>query len=189
MPLVELQTALAHLYTDTAAAELFARDPAAFAREHKLTERELAQLQSLPAKRIRSYARSLTRKRINEARRLLPLTAKALGTAFDMLFSHYASTALLDEHPRYVRDACSFARFLEVQGVESAVNAVARFETANLQARMSRALFRIESFAVRLPDIIHALGHNENWRTVPLGRSFALWIRWPGAQAFRRLFF
>lgn len=113
MPLAELQRALAHLYTRENARERFRADPVGFARTFALQPAELAQLASIGETRLHAYVDSLDRKRANEAARLLPLWARALGTQFRAEFFRYARRVPLGRGPhRYRDDARRFARYL-----------------------------------------------------------------------------
>ena len=113
MPLAALQRALAQLYTRQDARDRFCADPAGFARDFALRPAEAAQLASIGETRLHAYVDSLYRKRANEAARLLPLVAQALGPRFRAEFFRYARRVPLGRGPRRYRDdARRFARHL-----------------------------------------------------------------------------
>ena len=82
MALGEVQTALARLLTDTAARAMFARDPLSAGRSLGLDEADARSVAALPPHALDRYGASLKSKRALDARKLLPLTALALGDDF-----------------------------------------------------------------------------------------------------------
>ena len=93
--------------------ERLGADLPGFARTFALQPAELAQLASIGETRLHAYVDSLDRKRANEAARLLPLWARALGTQFRAEFFRYARRVPLGRgRHRYRDDARRFARYL-----------------------------------------------------------------------------
>src|ERR1700677_928574 len=82
MALGEVQTALARLLTDTAARAMFARDLLSAGRSLGLDEADARSVAALPPHALDRYGASLKSKRALDARKLLPLTALALGDDF-----------------------------------------------------------------------------------------------------------
>jgi hypothetical protein len=113
MSLEALQSALAALFTESTARERFARDPAAFARQHGLNATESGQLRAMSAAAITSYAATLARKRRAEAARHLTQTRAALGDEFAAAFDAWAEqTEEPPQRDRAMRDAIAFCRVL-----------------------------------------------------------------------------
>jgi len=111
MPLAEQQRALAALYTSEASRAHLRDDPHAFARAFRLTECESARFATIGAARLHAYADGLDRKRVQEAARMLPLSAALLGRAFrDAFLAHARDTPLGNGPGRYRDDALAFAR-------------------------------------------------------------------------------
>lgn len=67
----------------------------------------------LPLDQVRSFARSLLRKREAEVRGLLPRTAQALGDSFRTRFEDYARNRPTEGTHRHHDDAIGFARRLD----------------------------------------------------------------------------
>src|ERR1700722_18045520 len=81
MALGDVQTALARLLTDTGARAMFARDPLSAGRALGLDEADARSVAALAPHALDRFGASLRSKRALDARKLLPLTALALGDA------------------------------------------------------------------------------------------------------------
>ena len=89
MGLAEIQLALARLSIDPAFRDRFFADPPAGGRELGLNFDESQKLAGIPRKQIEQFAASLRHKRLDQVRRTIPLTARALGGRFAELFERY----------------------------------------------------------------------------------------------------
>jgi hypothetical protein len=157
MPLAELQQALAHLYTREDARRAFASDFAAFAERFGLKAADRERLAAVAGVRLHAYVDSLDRKRANEAARMLPLSARALGPAFRSNVLRYARRRQLrDCDDRYRTDAIAFARSLDRQllaAIGEPCAALLRFEADGLAASrrfpaVRLAVYRYDPFEV-----------------------------------------
>lgn len=110
LALLDLQTILTQLYTDSAYRARFFRDRVGACADVPLTERERAHLCALDPDQVERFARSLRQKRCASARDLLPVTARTMGARFAESFFRYC-----DAHPGASRppdEAAAFAAFL-----------------------------------------------------------------------------
>ena len=88
MPLHEMQSVLARLYTDSSFRTRFFDDPSALSTL-RLTETERQSLAGINRAQVERFARSLFGKRHGQVRELLPGAAAALGTRFRSFFSEH----------------------------------------------------------------------------------------------------
>jgi hypothetical protein len=116
MGLAELQRSLARLYTDAAARAELRADPRRFARQCGLSADEGAALEREVLGDAEIFARSLRRKRMDEAARSMPLAGKVLGPDFACLFQKYASATPLGPMRNPALDALDFHRWLLAPG-------------------------------------------------------------------------
>ena len=89
MGLAEVQGVLARLVIDRALRDRFFADPVAAAPELGLVGQEALDLARMPRCQIDQFAESLRRKRRDQVRRLVPITARAFGDKFPALFERY----------------------------------------------------------------------------------------------------
>jgi hypothetical protein len=89
MGLAEVQGALARLAIDPGLRDRFFADPAEAGIELGLVEQEALQLARMPRGQVDQFAESLRRKRRDQVRRVVPITARALGQEFPALFERY----------------------------------------------------------------------------------------------------
>jgi hypothetical protein len=94
MSLLDLQSILARLYTDSGFRAAFFRDPSQAGSAAGLTAAELRLLAALDRGQVERFARSLQQKRLGLARELLPAAAGLLGNGFACCFFEYC-----DRHP------------------------------------------------------------------------------------------
>jgi hypothetical protein len=139
MGLAQTQRVLARLYTDSDFRERFIAQPAGVGAAFGLLREETARLARLSISDLDYFATSLKRKRLHEARALLPLTYGVLAERFTALFLRYADTHLPRGIRKHQEDAAAFVAFLErvdrSQGIAPpwAVD-LARLEAARLIA-------------------------------------------------------
>lgn len=90
MTLLDVQTALARLFTDGALRARFLTDPVEVCSELALSSDERESLLTLDRQQIERFAGSLRRKRRGSVRGLLPATATLLCARAEELFAEYA---------------------------------------------------------------------------------------------------
>jgi hypothetical protein len=81
--LADVQAILARLFTDAAFRASFFADPFAVGRSLGLEPTEASALAELSRNAVEQFAATIRRKRADDLRKALPLTARALGGAFD----------------------------------------------------------------------------------------------------------
>jgi hypothetical protein len=94
MGLAEVQGALAKLYVDPTLRDRFFADPAAVGVRLGLDAEDALNLARIPRRQVEQFAESLRRKRREQVRRIIPITARALGREYAVLFERY-----VDESP------------------------------------------------------------------------------------------
>ena len=93
MGLAEVQRVLALISIDRALRERFFADPATIGAELGLATGEAAGMARIPRRQIEQFADSLRRKRRDQVRRVVPITARALGRKFAGLFDRYLDSS------------------------------------------------------------------------------------------------
>jgi hypothetical protein len=184
MPLAEVQTALARLFTDRTARDDFAREPEKAGRDLGLDASEARALASLGPRTLGDFAASLNAKRALDARKLLPSTAQALGAAFGPRLR-----AILDGAPRGASaDALALVASLSSdRGVcASWAVDVARYEAAFVEMARRRCGFLVRRFAYPAPAIAAALRRGETVGAIAPRRAVAFWARAPGGRLRHR---
>jgi hypothetical protein len=184
MPLAEIQTALARLFTDADARESFGREPGAAGRALGLDDSDARALASLAPHALEDFAASLNAKRALDARKLLALTAQAFGPAFGPRLR-----AVLDGSPRgAAADALALIASLSNDGAVSAPWAVdvARYEAAFIEMGRRRWGFLVRRFAYPAPVIAVALGRGETFAAIAPRAALAFWARAPGGRLMHR---
>ena len=86
MALAQVQAALARLYTDEAERAAFLADPQGAACALGLEADDAATLAAIAPQTLRRFADSLKAKSLLDARKMTPLTARALGDDFGRRF-------------------------------------------------------------------------------------------------------
>ena len=140
MDLKATQRLLASLYTDETLRQRFLSAPSAVAVEFGITGADARHLAGLSSSQLSGFSRSLTRKRLQELRRVLPATCRALGPRLEDLFARHAA----EYHPtglhRHAADAAAFAAFVARPplAVPGAVADLASYESHALQFHLGR---------------------------------------------------
>lgn len=186
MGLAEFQSALARLYTDTALRERFFADPQGTGAALGLNDQEVRRLAQVSAQQVHFVARALVNKRLNEARKLLPLTTQVLGQQFAALFRRHAETSIPSGTKKHRNDALAFVAFLarcnEVTPDWAAD--VARYEAAWLEAHIPTRRLILRRFRYPVYDIVQAL-MREQPATPQTRPTLALWLRFTGRGRIR----
>jgi hypothetical protein len=198
MGLAEVQSTLARLYIDPVLRDRFFADPATVGAELGLGAEEARGLADVSRRQVEQFADSLRRKRRDQARRVIPITARALGDRFGGLFERYAaeseprgSKADLDDAVGFVE---ALGRWVDEDRPPCVID-LARYELAWRQA--ARAGWRPIVRAFRFPVARLAIGRGEArpvaprptlaiwWRPTPRGRIRHVVISVPGLGSHR----
>lgn len=179
MGLRETQTLLARLFTDEEARRAYFDDPLAAARRFGLSASEAESLTMLDRREVEDFAASLLGKRALDARKLLPLTGKTLGRAFDaLLFEAIKGHAAGDRRA----DAAALSALLSSRRMEPAwIGDLARYEMAFIAAARPGALFLARRFLWPVDDIARRLLSDADASVAPR-RRIGLWLRLPGGR-------
>lgn len=186
MGLRETQTLLARLFTDAALRRAFFENPAATAAGFGLDPAEADRLSRLDRRAVDDFARSLLGKRALDARKALPLTAKALGAAFDPLL--FEAIEGPPASARHRADAAALASLLAARPGEPLwIGDLARYEMAFVDAARPGWLFMLRRFDWPVDEIARRLTTGAPVSVTPRGRA-GFWWRAPGGRLFWRLF-
>jgi hypothetical protein len=112
MGLAEVQHALARLYTEADARSGLREDREAFAQRFQLSAAEADSLAENVLEEAESFARSLARKRFDEAMRAATLLREILGERLGELFAGYAAVTPLGASRNPALDTLGFIRWL-----------------------------------------------------------------------------
>jgi hypothetical protein len=172
------------LYTNEAARARLREDPAAFAREFRLTDPELAQLRAIGDARLHAYVDSLDRKRFAEAARLLPGSARARGPAFRRAFVAHARRVPLGGGPeRYLRDVLRFA-----SGAAHDPNAAPHlrelldYEATELRAASAPAFARIRRYAYPVARLAREIDAGRSADGIARRPTVVVWLAVAGRR-------
>jgi hypothetical protein len=190
MALREVQAALARLFTDEAARAAFFDDPHGAGRAHGLDDNDAKLLASLAPEALRQFAGSLKAKRALDARKAMPLTAKALGEAF---VGHWrAVDALPPAGAGRARQAQALAaRLAKLSGARMVdprwIGDLARYEAAFAAASRRRFGLRLLWFRHPVGMIAASLHGGVRVGDVAPRTTFGVWARLPAGRLFHRL--
>jgi hypothetical protein len=177
MALAEVQGALARLYVDPALRERFFADPPAVGAELALGAEEVRMLAGISRRQVEQFAEALRRKRRDQVRRVIPITARALGERYGRLFERYAGESAPRGSKADLDDAAGFVvalgRWADDGRPPWAVD-IARYELAWRQA--ARAGCRPVLRAFRYPVARLIRGRATNAAIVPRP-TLAIWWR------------
>jgi hypothetical protein len=189
MGLTQVQELLARLYTEPELRERFSADPQGVGEALGLDAEEAGRLAQLPAAEIDRFARSLVHKRRSEVEKLLPLTRRALGPRFPVLFREHAARFMPNGVKKQFHDAVAFAEFLarrvQQEGTEAGwVGELAQYESAWLEAEALAQPWIARTF--RYP--VHQLRlYWEEGAVLEVRPSLLLWLRPRWASRCRHL--
>jgi hypothetical protein len=159
MGLAEVQGVLARLYVDPSLRDRFFASPAAVGAELGLDAEEARDLARIPRRQVEQFADSLRRKRREQVRGVIPITARALGRAFAALFERYADESPPRGSKADLDDAIGFVDTLRrwADPIEPAWAVdLARYELAWRQAARSGRIPIVRMF--RFPVARLAIG-------------------------------
>ena len=185
----QTQALLAGLFTNAQLRREFFAHPERAALDFGLAADEASTFKAVDAKSIARFADSLSQKRLADARKTLPLTARALGAKFDRLL-----LPELDAPPssgRHHDDAARLLARIEQGGDAGSVPPwivdLARYEMAFVVAARPGAVLILR--CVRWPPRRLAAAALFGADVGAPRRVLGLWLRLPGARRlFHRLF-
>jgi hypothetical protein len=190
MALSEVQAALARLFTDEAARADFLRDPQATSRALGLDARDAETLARLAPRALRQFAGSLKAKSALDARKRMPLTARALGEAFA---DHWrtavaplpAGASRADEAHALAARVATLAK--EKQLAPEWIGDLARYEAAFVEAAQRRFGMRLRLFRFPVTRIAARLYGGGAVDDCAARMTLGVWARWPGGRLFHRV--
>jgi hypothetical protein len=174
----ELQEALVRLWTSAADREQFLADREAWLATGSRSAETCQKLRQLDAVQLERFADGLLRKRLGQARQLLPGTAMRLGPAFATRFNAWARSSPPADSQHHSDDARQFALLLLHDGPDRERKDVLRWELLQLRLNQQGAgcgllIFRHD---------VRRTGQ------APLPRRFLIAVWWvAGRRARRRL--
>jgi hypothetical protein len=185
MALTRIQATLARLFTDAPFRASFFADPIAAGGSLGLEPSQASALAELSANAVEQFVASIGRKRLDDVRKVLPLTARALGDAFDR---HALATIVGAARPGRHRDdaralvdhLCRLSRSDKLEPPWAAD--LARYEATFVDALHRSACLWVRRFrfpVARLATAIHcgaSIGNIEPRMTI------GVWLRVPGRR-------
>jgi hypothetical protein len=190
MALGEVQAALARLFTDEAARIAFLKDPPGAGRALGLDASDAARLAQMAPQALRRFAGALQAKRVQEARKRMPLTAQALGDSFA---EHWrAAAASPAKGAGRVAEAQALARRLATLAKTKAlapawIGDLASYEAAFVEAAQRRCGLRLRLFRFPVGTIAAPLSAGAPVGEIGRRLTLGVWARWPGERLWHRL--
>jgi len=182
MGLAEVQAALARLFTDEGLRDRFFADPIAVGRSLGLDQAEAVGLSALSARHVEDFAATLRHKRVDDARKVLPLTARSLGGDF----GRHLLAAIEGPTPpgRHVDDARALvARLAQTAGIAPVWMAdLARYEFAFREAMAMRRGIALRRFRFPVDRIVASIYRGEPIEEYKPRPSLGIWSRLPGCR-------
>jgi hypothetical protein len=190
MGVAEVQSALARLYVDPSLRARFVADPTATAAELGLVDEDAKLLARVPAEQVERYAGALRRKRMDQARQALPLSARILGDRFAGLFARYAAEAPPRGSRADLDDPLAFARALGrwagAGGLEPAwIAELARYELAWRQAARAGRVPVVRTFRFPVDSVARGLAVGTDTGLIGPRRTIVFWWRPTARSALR----
>jgi hypothetical protein len=182
MGLIEVQRALAQLYTSVELREKFLANPQEVAIEFGLTGLDIEHLTALSAFHLREFAGSLQHKRLGEVRKILTFTEKSLKTKFSELFLEFTNNYLPSGIKKHRDDAVAFAKFIASplhKDIPDWSKEIAIYEATCLQLGETKKLLRVRKFRYPIKKIIQSLLQGEEI-VITKKLTLAIWMKIPG---------
>jgi hypothetical protein len=191
MALADVQAMLARLFTDAPFRASFFDDPVAVGRANGLDPAEAHTLAALSRDEVDGFAGTLRRKRADDVRKVLPLTARALGGAFrDHILPATAGAPRPGRHRDDARALVErLRRVARPHELEPPwVADLARYEMTFGDALHLRAGFLVRRFRYPVARLAAAVLRGEATADVRLRTTVGVWVRWPGRRGvFHRM--
>jgi hypothetical protein len=182
MALAHVQRLLARLFTDAAFRTAFFDDPVAVGRSSGLDSADAARLAGLFRAEVEQFAGTLRRKRADDSRKVLPLTARALGDAFR---DHILSiTAGAPRPGRHRDDARALAEQLDRLARSNKLQPpwaadLARYELTFGDALHCRAGVIVRRFRFPVARLATAVLSGAPTAGIEPRVTVGMWVRWP----------
>jgi hypothetical protein len=145
MSLLEQQNLLARLYVDENLRRVFLSDPSGTAVKFGLSATETEDLRRVLPDELASFAESLTRKRMREVEKMLPLTRRTLEADFELLFLRYVEATPESQKMSRLDDVLSLCRYISHKTTGSKKE-TAEFERARIEFNSGRRNFVFKHF-------------------------------------------
>ncbi|HEU4391331.1 MAG TPA: hypothetical protein VFV34_26265 [Blastocatellia bacterium] len=130
---LEIDELLARLYVDPRMRSEFLADRLSFARRYGYEDEFVS---AIDPEALKFFAESLVRKRANEVRKLIPLTASALADDFEAAFDRFADGSIPSGYNRHAADALAFCRHVTAERSRSFAAEVATFDLSRLGLKL-----------------------------------------------------
>lgn len=190
MSLAQTQALLARIYTDASLRRAFFDSPLAVAQRFGLESEAAEVLALIDRREVETFAQSLLGKRILDARKALPLTARILNERFDALLKE----AIEDPAAALRRraDAAALSQRLDALCAQGAIEPawiadLARFELAFVQAAHPGATLMFRRFRYDIAPLAASVARAGPAEARPRG-SYGIWARAPKGRLRWRLF-
>ncbi|HEY8137566.1 MAG TPA: DUF692 family multinuclear iron-containing protein [Methylocystis sp.] len=186
----QTQTLLAGLFTNAPFRREFFAHPERAALDFGLTTIEASPLKAVDAKSVARFVDSLSQKRLADARKTLPMTARALGAEFEQLLLPELQAPA--SSGRHRDDAAKLVARIELGGDDARsvppwIVDLARYEMAFVAAARPGAVLILHRF--RWPPRLLAAAALSGADVGAPRCLLGLWLRLPGARRlFHRLF-
>jgi hypothetical protein len=187
MGLSQTQALLAHIFTDARTRRDFFADPLKTGRGFGLSDEEAKTLAALDRREVENFASGVLGKRALDARKTLPLTARALGGRFDRLLFEAIEGPPKPE--RHRADAAALARVLaSCRDIDPPwIGDLARYEMAFFSAARPGFVLMLRRFDYPADEIARQLVAGAPPIVEPRKR-IGLWLRAPGGKLLQRMF-
>lgn len=177
MGLAQMQRALARLYTKGGLRDQFLADPPGVGATLGLTPAETAQIAEA-ARQVEFFAHSLHHKRLGEVSKLLPLTRRALGSAFAAHFLRFADTYVPSGIKKHQADALAFVAHLEQLPLDQVwMTDLARYEATWLNLADPTRRVVVRRLAYHPGQVRQALEADATDVALAPCFTLALWVR------------
>jgi hypothetical protein len=190
MALADVQTILARLFTEAPFRDTFFADPVAVGRSCGLGAAEALTLAGLSRKEVDGFAGMLRRKRIADVRKVLPLTAHALGDAFaDHVRPALAGAARPGRHRGDARAVAEHLRRMAQlhKLIPPWAADLARYEAGFGEAQRRRGCILVRHFRFPVAALATAILCGAPTADIKPRMTVGIWLRWPGRGVFHRV--
>jgi hypothetical protein len=191
MALADVQAVLARLFTDPEFRASFFADAVAVGRANGLDPADSQRLAALSRKEVDGFAETIRHKRVDDVRKVLPLTARALDGKFrDHLL---AVTASPPRPGRHRDDARAFVDHLGRVARSTRLKPpwaddLARYELTFSEVLHHRAGIIVRRFRYPVTQLAAAILRGAPLAEVRPRITVGVWVRWPGRrEVFHRM--
>jgi hypothetical protein len=187
MALADVQAILARLFTDAAFRASFFCDPVTVGRALGLEAAQATALAELSRDEVEQFAAIIRRKRADDLRKVLPLTARALGRVFDRHVLAAIADAVRpgrdrDDALAVVEHLGRLARSNELEAPWTAD--LARYEVTFGDALHRPAGLLVRRFRFPVARLAAAIHGGAPTGDIKPRTTIGIWLRVPGRQGF-----